>query len=198
MPAITQATEQSLEWWIIKTEEFTKKHLGVEVDLRRQFAIPEKLPWQSAISVFYPGALTNREVVDKALKGQGLDVWEEVDVMKYAGSEAGEATLHFINNSLSPDEDTMNKTAFDLLHTKKSFLRQRGYCLAFGVYYFATGEHLDPKTFNWFPEDHLPNQYVACGSWHVPGKRVRFSWGEKVSPYTGGGARLAIQAPLRS
>jgi len=147
---------QDLDWWLDKTEEFTKRFLGVEVNLRKRFAIPAELPWKSAIPVFDPGGLTNRETVQKALKASGLAVWEEVDVMKYTGSEANkEPTLHFIENSARPDEDTMGMSPDQLFTTGKNWLDLRGYALAFGVHHFATREYLDPQTFTWFPTSRL-------------------------------------------
>ncbi len=189
---------QNLDWWLAKTEEFAEKHLGVRVNLRERFAIPAELPWESAIPVFDPGALTNRGMVDFALRAQGLAVWEEEDVMKYAGSEAGEApTLHFINNSVTPDDDTMNLSPNDLRATKKSFLRLRGYGLAFAVYYFATGKYLDPKTFTWFPEDRLPGGSVAHGAWDPARREVRFYWGCAGYRSSDGGARVAMPVSLK-
>ena len=85
--ALFKAKDTDLATWLAKTEEFAEKHFGVKINLRKRFAIPEVFPWKSVIPVFDPGGLTNRDAVQKALKDSGLTVWEEVDVMKYSGSE---------------------------------------------------------------------------------------------------------------
>lgn len=202
LPGVNQVTEnlapQDLNWWLKKTEEFAKNHLGIEVNLRERFAIPAELPWQSAIPVFDPGKLENRNMVEKALKRQGLAVWEETDVIKYAGSEAGEApTLHFIENSERPNEDTMNMSPDQLRDTKKSYLRLRGYGLAFAVYHFATRKHLDPETFTWFPEDRLPGGWVARGFWGPASREVLFDWDDPDDRRACCGARVAIPVSLK-
>ncbi len=174
-PVITTLKEeQTLDWWLKQTEAFTLKHMGVAINLRERFAIPAELPqkWKSVIPVFDPGSMTNRDMVDKCFKALKLGVYEETDVMKYKGSEAGKVpTLHFINNSAEPDKDTMNMSANQLQGTKKLFLELRGYGLAMAVYHFATGEYLDPQTFTWFPENRLPGGYVAYGYWY---SKVKF------------------------
>jgi len=191
-------TLRNLDWWLAKTEEFSKKHLGVEINLRERFAIPAELPWVSVIPVFDLGNLTNRDAVKKALKGLKLDVYEEVDVMKYAGSEASkEPTLHFIENSVRPDKDSMNLSPDDLRATGNNYLRLRGYALALAVYHFATGEYLDPETFTWFPEDRLPDGRVAFGFWRPSDHRVRFSWSRPDARGSDGGARVAMPVSLK-
>lgn len=197
-PAVISTAEQTLDWWLAKTEEFSKRYLGAEINLRERFAIPAELPWGSIIPVFDPGSLTNRDMVKKALGGLNLGVYEETDVMKYAGSKAGEEpTLHFIENSVRPNEDTMNMSPNQLRDTKKLFLRLRGYGLAMAVYHFATGEYLDPETFTWFPEDRLPGGRVAFGDWDGSSSRVRFYW--SYPDYRGSccGARVAMPVSLK-
>ncbi len=198
IPAVVATTVQDLDWWLAKTEEFSKKHLGIEVNLRERFAIPAELPWTSVIPVFDPGNLTNRDVVKKALKSLKLDVYEETDVMKYAGSEAGkEPTLHFIENSVRPNQDTMNMSPNQLRETNKSYLRLRGYGLAMALYHFATGDYLDPETFTWFPEDRLSDGHVARGYWRPADRWVRFDWRGPDGRNSYSGARVAMPVSLK-
>ncbi len=189
---------RTLDWWIAKAQEFAKEHLGVDIDLRAKFDIPAGLPWEDAIPVFDPGTLSNRDAF-KLLKKLGLNPWEETDVMKYAGSEkSGKPTLHFIQNSKKPDEDTMDLSPNDLRKTGKSYLRLRGYALAMAVYNFATGEHLDPETFTWFPEDRLSGGSVAYGYWRPDYRGVRFYWTCPDSRHSRSGARVAMSVTLVS
>lgn len=190
-----KTSETDLGWWLGKAQEFSEKRLGVKIVLHERFVIPTELPWKSVIPVFDPG-LTNREMVQKALKGHGLSVREETDVMKYAGSEANNApTLHFIENSVKPNTDTMNMSPDQLRATGKSFLRLRGYGLAFALHHFATTEHLDPETFTWFPEDRLSGGGVAYGCWRSGG--VGFRWDGADGRASHGGARVAMDVTLQ-
>lgn len=194
IPVVTEVHD--LNWWIAKTEKFTKKHFGVSIILRERFAIPAELEGKNVIPVFDPGHLTNRMVVDQALKGFGLAVYEEADVMRYKGSEQSDApTLHFIDDSVTPDADTMGLSPNDLRKTKKSYLRLRGYGLAFAVYHFTTGKYLDPETFTWFPEDRLSDGRVANGYWSPGSRKVRFYWRFSDNRDSRSGGRVAIPVP---
>ena len=139
VPVVFKTSDTDLNFWLDKCQEFTKEYLGVVINLRERFAIPAELPWQSVIPVFDPAGLTNRDAAQKALKDFGLTVYEEVDVMKYCSSEASKKpTLHFIQNSIRPDEDTMGMSADQLVTTGKNWLDMRGYTLAFAVHHLAT------------------------------------------------------------
>jgi hypothetical protein len=190
-------TTTDLNFWLNKCQEFAKKYLGVEINLRERFVIPAELPWKSVIPVFDWG-ITNREAVQKALKDFGLTVWEEVDVMKYSGSSAnGQPSLYLIQNSIQPDSDTMmNMSPDQLVATKKNWLDLRGYALAFGVYHFATGEYLDPETITLFPNTRLAPGQVAFGHWRPDSLKVRFSWRRSAGQDGDSGARLTISVPL--
>jgi len=193
---ILQPPEQNLDWWIAKAEEFAALRLGVRVDLRKKFDIPTKFPWQRVIPVFDPG-LTNRQMVKKALQGHNINVWEETDVNEYSGSVANaKPSLWFIENSVSPNSDTMNLSPGYLRATGKSFISLRGYGLAFAVHYYATGECLDTETFTLFPENCLPDERIADA--HSIGAGVKFRKHHPLSCSDVGGARVAIQAPLKS
>jgi len=197
-PALFKASETDLDYWLDQTQKYAKKHLGVTIDLRKRFNIPAELPWKSVIPVFDPGNMTNRQMVEKVLKGPGHDVYEETDVMKYAGSDASsDPTLHFIENSIRPNADTMNMSPNYLCETGKSYLRLRGYGLAFAVYHFAKGKPLDPETYTWFPMDRLSDGYVARGRWSPDYRQVRFSWRGPGSRLSFSGARVAMPIPLK-
>jgi hypothetical protein len=197
-PALFKIADTDLDHWLDQTEKFAKKHLGITIDLRKRFAIPAELPWKSVIPVFDPGNMTNRQMVENALKGPGHDVWEETDVMKYDGSQASkEPTLHFIENSIRPNADTMNMSPNQLRKTGKLYLRLRGYGLAFAVHKFATNKPLDPETFTWFPEDRLSDGYVAFGNWYPDDRQVGFSWSSPDGRDSGSGARVAMPIPLK-
>jgi hypothetical protein len=193
-----KVADTDLDYWLDQMQKFAKKHLGVEIDLRARFDIPAELPWKSVIPVFDPGNLDNRGMVKQALKGLGLAVYEETDVMKYDGSEASSGpTLHFIENSIRPNADTMGKSPNDLRKTGKSYLRLRGYGLAFAVRFFAKKDWLDPETFTWFPEDRLSDGGVALGRWRPDYRRVRFRWYYPGSRCSFGGARVAMPVSLK-
>ncbi len=196
-PIMFSTTDTDPDQWLREAEKFAKDYLGVEIRFRERFAIPDTLPWRSVIPVFDPGGLTNRDAVEKALKSLGLAVYEEMDVVHYSGSGANDGpTLHFINNSIEPDEDTMNMSPDQLVARGKNWLSQRGYAFALGLHYSVTRQYLDPRTFTWFPNNRLPSGKVAFGDWHPGSRRVGFSWDYPDCGNPCGGARLAIQVPL--
>jgi hypothetical protein len=199
MKSVVIVSENGPNFWLDKCQEFTKKYFGMEIDLRKRFAIPAELPWNSIIPVFDPGGITNRDAI-KILKKLKLTIWEEVDVMDYSGSEAKNGpSLHFIQNSVRPDEDTLGNQCMSpdqLVATNKNWLNLRGYALAFGLYYFITQEYLDPQTFTWFPNNRLASGRVAGGLWLPDNCKVRFRWGNPGSRYGGRGARLAMPVSL--
>ncbi len=197
LPTLFKTAETDVEGWLSKAEEFAKKYFGVTISLREHFVIPAELPWKSVIPVFDPGGLDNRGAVQKALKDFGLAVWEEVDVMKYSGSQANkEPTLHFIQNSIRPDDDTMGSSPNQLVAMNKNWLGLRGYALAFAVHHFATSEHLDLQTWTWFPANRLADGRVANGRWFPDFREVRFSWDSSDYRREEIGSRLAIPVPL--
>lgn len=200
MPVSFKTADTDLDVWLAIAEKFAKTYLGVEVKLWETFVIPETLPWQSAIPIFDPGGMTNSDVIQKVLRGSGLATWEEVPVDQYSGSGAnGGPTLRFIQSSVRPDADTMGKSPDWLVATQKNWLDPRGYALAFALHHQVTGEWLDPQTFTWFPNNRLSDGWVARGHWD-PVRRlwVRFRWGNSDVEHPSGGARLAIQVPLKS
>jgi hypothetical protein len=195
--AVQNAPVTDLNFWLTKTEEFAEKHLGMKINLRERFAIPAELPWPSAIPIFCPAGMANRLAVKILKDSSSLSVYEEVDVMKYSGSQATqEPDLYFIQNSVRPDEDTMGMSPDQLIATDKNWLDLRGYALAFGIYRFTTGKCLDPQTFTWFPNNRLAGGEVAHGRWRPLYRQVRFNWHGPGDRDGDGGARLTISVPL--
>jgi len=198
-PTLFKASDTDLDYWLDQTQKFTKKHLGVEVNLRERFAIPAELPWKSVLPVFDPGNLDNRGMVEKALKGLGLNVYEETDVMNYASSAmSGAPTLHLIENSIIPNADTMGKSPNDLRETKKLYLRLRGYGLAFALCFSAKKVWLDSQTWTWFPEDRLSDGDVANGYWDPGYRKVGFDWSDPGDRRSSSGARVAMPVSLKT
>lgn len=164
--SVFKTADTDLDKWLTAAEKLAKEYFGGTVDLRKMFVIPETLPWRSAIPIFGPGNLTNRDTLE-FLKKLGLNSWEETDVMRYSGSEAsGAPTLHLIQNSIRPDEDTMGQSPDQLVATNNNWLDLRGYGLGFGLHHKVTKKYLDPKTFTWFPNNRLPDGRVADGDWN--------------------------------
>lgn len=196
LPAPFKAEETNLAIAIASAERFSKEILGVTVDLRKQFAFPAELPWKDVLVVFDPG-LTNREAVKRAIKGQNIVEWEETDVMRYSDSDASKTpTVHIIENSLRPTNDTMGKSPNQLNEDGCLCLTLRGYALAFGLRYFMDKKYLDEQTWTWFPKNRLPDGCVAYGDWDSGDRGVGFGWCDPSSSNPGVGARAAIPVPL--
>jgi len=193
-PRTFSASATNLDEIIPVTEHFAKKFLGVTVNLRERFDFPTELPWKDVLLAFDPG-LNNRQAVEKALKAQKLTVYEESNVMEYARSEAfAQPTLHIIENSIRPTEDTLGKSPNQLNADGRPYLELRGYALAFGLRYFASKDYLDPETWTWFVQNVLPSGKVACGCWRpLPlFRKVKFDWHGAGNSHPAMGARLAM------
>lgn len=93
--------DTDLSEWLEKMQNFSAKFLSHSVNLRESFPIPERLPWQKVLPIFDPG-LTNRQMVDKALRSQGLDVYESTDVDKFTGAGAEEPKLYLTERTVEP------------------------------------------------------------------------------------------------
>jgi len=201
-PRLFKAADTNLDEIIPVTECFAEKILGVTINLRKQFDFPAEFSWKNMLLAFDPG-LNNREAIEKSLYGQKLKVYEESNVMEYSGSAAlGQPTLHIIENSIRPTEDTMGnlaKSPDQLNADGRSYLELRGYALAFGLRYFSSKDYLDPQTRTWFPKNRLPDGWVAFGCWSPPVdyREVKFCWLSSVNVLPGFGARLAMSVPLK-
>jgi len=184
-----------------EAEDFAERMFGHRPDLRKQFAMPETLPWEKVIAVYDPGTLDNAQAIEKAIKSQRAiaDVYEEVPVNHYSGHKAtGRPTLRFIEWSERPTEDTMGMSADDLVATKRTFLDLRGYAIAFGTYHKVTGRFLDSQTWTRFPNNRLPGGEVAGGYWSPGHSRVYFGWYHSGSRNSDAGGREAVEVPLAS
>lgn len=201
-PRLFKVAETNLGEAIALTERFSKKILGAAVNLCERFDLPTELPWKSVILVFDPG-LNNREAVAKALESQKIKVYEENDVMEFSGSAAlGQPTLHIIENSVRPTEDTLGnlaKSPDQLNADGRPYLDLRGYALAFGLRYFASKDYLDPQTWTWFPKNRLPDGAVAYsyGLPDVDYRKVKFCWSGSGRVSSHMGARLAMPVSLK-
>jgi hypothetical protein len=195
-PAVITTPVRTLDWWLAKTEEFSRMHLGVEINLRDRFVIPDEFPWSNVIPVFDPGTLNNRDAINKVTKALRIRIFEEVDVVNIDGSEASkEPKLHFIENSICPNSNSMNSSPDDLRATGKNYLRLRDYIFAMAVYHFATGRYLDYETFTRFPEDRLPNGNVMSGYWYKNDRSLRLSGSSTPNNrHHNGGARVVVPA----
>jgi hypothetical protein len=123
--------------------------------------------------------------------------------MKYTNSKGlTDHELHLINRSVKPDADTLGdnaKTPDQLLKIEnKLWLGLYGWCDADTLHHAITGEHLDPDTWTWFPNDRLPGRGVAGGGWDPSNRRVCFSWCYAGSCRSNNGARAAKKVPLKS
>lgn len=165
-------------------EKFAKERFGAKVILRDLFPLPAMLPWKQVLPIFDPG-LTNREMVDKALKARKMVVYEETDVMEYAGAQADGPKLYLIDRtpregSLRPTEATMGlppkfaRKWFAGRQTKPLALRPYG--IGMSLVNEVEEQFLDPETFTWFPENTLPDGGVAYGRYNPDRREVRFYW----------------------
>lgn len=191
-----ETTDTDLDLQLKETETFAWTVLGVTVDLRETFVIPTEIPWKKVFAIFDPG-LTNREMVGKALEGQGVDVYEEVDVANYYGAQSlGRQTLCLIAGTIPPDEETMGLSPNHLLATGKPYLSLRNYGLAQAKQKFSKQAILDLETYTWFPENSLADGRVAVGRCGSRSRQIRFRWNYPGRRYPISGARVAISCPL--
>ncbi|TAK57997.1 hypothetical protein EPO17_00545 [Patescibacteria group bacterium] len=182
-----------------EAEDLAEEFFGHRPDLRKQFTMPETLPWKSVIAVYDPGDLDNRATLNKALKAQKClkDIYEESAVENYSGSEAsGKPTLRFIERSEKPTENTMGLSANEMVATKRTFLDLRGYAIAFGTYHKATGRFLDSETWTRFPHNRLRSGKVADGYWDPGCSQVDFCWFVAGLRLSRAGGREAVECAL--
>ena len=168
------------------------------------FPIPPRLPWKQVLPIFDPVGLTNRQMVNKALKPQGLKVWEGTDVQGFTGATAESSKLYLIERSPTPTPATMGlppkyaRQWFAGRHTLP--LHLRGYGIGTGLLYKVEKQFLDPeaKTASWFPENILlPDGDVACGYCNPHNREVYFSRDGAVNEYANFGFREAIVLSLK-
>lgn len=189
--------------WLHARETLHHFFTGETIVLRDMFILTdEELASTTLMSVFRPTSATNRMAVDWKKK-LGVDVYEEVDVMKYKNSKGPkESELYLINRSVRPDEDTLGENAKSpdglIQVPNKLWIGLYGWCDADSLYFAITGEHLDPETWTWFPEDRLSDGRVACGHWDPGSREVRFLWSHRGLCHPHDGARSARKVPLKT
>lgn len=183
--------------WFGHMEQFSNERFGKEVVLRDAFPIPARLPWKKVLPIFDPG-LTNREMVDKALKAQGLSVGEGTDVEKFTGADAESPRLWLVERTPQPRAarglpPKFAKQYFEGRQTRPISLR--GYGIGTGLVYKVEKTFLDPDaaTASWFPENiFLPDGDVAYGACSPAGRKVWFDRNDASSVYDYMGFREAI------
>lgn len=196
-----QIEETDCFLWLGYMEKFAKEYFGSKVILRDIFPLPATLPWKQVLPIFDPG-LTNREMVNKALKARKLDVYEETDVMQYAGAQKGVPTVYLVERDLRPTEATMGLPPKFARHwfagRQTRPLTLRAYGIGMSLEHEVEQQFLDPQTFSWFPENTLPGGGVADGGYNPDNRRVRFRWGGPDYGYGRCGFREAIVLTLKS
>ena len=187
---------------IKEAEDFAEQYFGHRPDLRTQFVMPETFPWEEkeVIAVYDPGTISNRQVVEQALKSQPKlkRVYEEENLMDYEDANAsGKPTLRFVARSETPTADLMDLSADEMVATKRTLLDQRGYIIGFGTYHKVTGGFLEQKTGTRFPASRLPDGKVADGGWNRGCTEFCFSRARAGRRITGIGGRETVECPLR-
>ena len=167
--------------WLSHAEQFVEQYFGMKVNLREMFPLPTRLPWKQILPIFDPVELNNRQMVDKALKAQGLNVWEGTKVEEFTGATAGASKLYLIERTAKPVPATMGlppKYARHWFSGRQTLpLHLRGYGIGTGLLYKVEKQFLDPQaaTASWFPENTFPaGGGVAYGFYDPDYRKVHF------------------------
>jgi len=187
--------------WLDHMQKFADKHFGPWV-LREGFSHPTRLPWKNVLVIFDPG-LTNREMVDKALKARNLGVFERMDVGTYEGAGAlSTCRLQIIERSPTP---TVATRGLPPKYAKHWFggrvtrpLGLRAYGIGTSVLHSVEKQFLDPeaKTATFFPEN-VSGGCVAYGCYGPYGSEVYFGYDDSDYEADRYGFREAIEVPLK-
>ena len=155
--------------WFTHAETFATEQFGVTVNLREAFPIPARLPWERILPIFIPAGLTHREMVNKALKSQGLSVSEGANVEEFTGA-SGDADPHLYLTERTPEPKAGRRLPpkfadiyFEGRQTRP--LNFCGYGIGTGLLYKMEKTFLDPcgRTVSWLPEHiHPSSRHVAC------------------------------------
>ncbi len=190
--------------WLGHMEQFARGRFGVEVNLREQFPLPTRLPWKEVLPIFDPVGLTNRAMVDKALKAQELSVYEGTNLEEFTEATAEVSRLYLIHRSPSPTPGTMGlppKFAKQWFSGRPTApLHLRGYGIGNGLLYKVEKTFLDPraKTASWFPGNiYLQGGSVAYGCYYPGDREVRFYGGDAGFEDASCGFREAIALCLK-
>lgn len=181
--------------WLGHMGQFSMEYFGKEVILCDMFPIPARVPWKKVLAIFDPG-LSNREMVDKALKAQGLQVGG-TDVSRFTGADADSPRLWLIERSPQPTAGRglpprFAKQYFEGRQTRP--LNPRGYGIGTGLLYKVEKKFLDPdaQTASWFPENTLPGGNVAYGNYNPTNGKVWFFDYDALDEHAGMAFREAI------
>ncbi|MFA6227360.1 MAG: hypothetical protein WC631_02710 [Candidatus Paceibacterota bacterium] len=192
------AVGNNLSFAIGLAEHQADKLFGYKANIAEMFALPEVLPWKEVIAILQPSGVDNRQAVNSLQKYGLSKAYEEVDVNKYKYHEASDKPrLFLIERNPRPTKNTMGKSPNTLVKTGRLWLPLKVYALAFGQYYEATNQYLDPETWTWFPTERLSDGEVAYGYWNPSDRNVRFHWINAGGEIDGMGAREAIEVPLK-
>ena len=173
--------------WLGHAEQFAEQSFGMKINLREMFPLPKRLPWERVLPIFDPAGLTNREMADKALKKQGLKVWEGTEVDEFTCATADASRLYLIERTPRPVPATMGlppKWARHWFGGRQTLpLHLRGYGTGNGLLYKVEKTFLDPgaETATWFPENIFALQPGRRGP---RGCRLRFPRGNCPFPQT--------------
>jgi hypothetical protein len=195
--------DQTIDWWLDRTEEFAREFLDVDIRLRERFEIPADLPWPRAIPIFDPSGLTTFDAIQSSLVYQGMGVWSGVAGRSYHGfGSSNQPSLSFIEDSAAPNFDTFGKSGDELRagqdESLDTFLSMRGYVFAAGLCYFARRQLLDADTVTIFPNDLLPGPGIRReATAFTADEEIRFSWTAPDIGIATVGARRVAQTKLR-
>ncbi|MDO8620470.1 MAG: hypothetical protein Q7R64_03940 [bacterium] len=192
--------------WIGHAEKFTEDHFGTKVNLRELFPLPARFPWKHILPIFDPVGLTNRQMVSKGLKAQGLRVWESMNVQCLVRSTAEVSRLYLIERSQGPTLATMGlppKYASHWFRGRQTVpLHLRGYGLGTGLLYRVKKTFLDSTgtTGSFFPEDTSRGSRVVAVGNYFPSAvgEVRFGRKKAYSADVRLGFREAIVLNLKT
>lgn len=168
--------------WLGHMERFAAERFDEKVNLREMFPIPARLPWKQILPIFVPAGLTNRQMVERALKAQGLSVGEGTNVEEFTGANGAELSrLFLIERTSKPTLATMGlppKYAGHWFGGRQTHpLNLCGYGVGTGLLYKVEKAFLDPLgvTASWFPENIYPSSdEVACGCYYPDCRKVWF------------------------
>lgn len=201
-----RTTGPPLADWLKAREELHRFFTGETIVLRDLFVLTdEELASTTLMPAFRPVGATNLQAVEwKRRMGVQVFVEDEAKggVMRYRNSRGPKKPeLYLINRSVTSDAGTLGDNAKSpdglLTVPNNLWLELYGWCDADTLHFAIATEHLDPKTWCWFPNDRLPDgDEVARGSSNGGGVGLRWNYRSSCNPDCG--ARSAKQVPLRT
>lgn len=199
-PASAESVQRDIDWWISKSEEYTRELFGEKVSLRTKFVFPS-LPWLGAIPVYDPDTLPTVEVLRRTVSLLGIQSWGGPASRHYHGCmPGGRPRLQFTPEGKAPSVETLGKSNLSLKQSGKPYLEIRSYVIAYGLFYSATREFFDLESETGFPCDQMPG---PGRSWHASFRtlhsldgnyEMRCSWQYAVDTDAIRGAREVLDA----